>query len=259
MLAALLTDFGTADVYVGVMKAVMIGICPDARIVDLTHAIPPQDVVAGALALAAAAPYFPAGTIFLCVVDPGVGSARRAIAVRSAGLTFVAPDNGLVSLAVGEGGVEVVALENPAYALPVMSRTFEGRDRFAPAAAWLARGVDLATCGPRLDAFVRLDLPAAEESDGEIAGEVVRVDRFGNLVTNIPAAALARLSDGARVTVMVAGRTAPLVATYGEMPAGGLGALVGSTGHLEVSVNGGSAAATLGCGRGVRVRASRAA
>lgn len=257
---ALLTDFGLRDHYVGTMKGVIARICPDAQLVDITHDIDPQDIAGGALALAAAYAYFPAGTVFLCVVDPGVGSSRRAIAVRAGGCTFVAPDNGLVSVAIGEQPAEIVQLTNPAYALPVVSHTFEGRDRFAPAAAWLATGVDLASCGPRLGQLVRLDLPPARNVAGAIEGEVVRVDRFGNLVTNIPSGSVAALAGGAGVEVGVAGRTiARLATTYADIAAGELGALVGSTGHLELSVNGGSAAGALGCGRGTAVRVSRRA
>ena len=136
---ALLTDFGTRDHYVGTMKGVILGICPGATLVDVTHDIAPQDITTGALELAAAVPYFPAGSVFVAVVDPGVGSRRRALAVETRGRFLVGPDNGLLSLAfAADPGFRAVSIESPSYALPVVSRTFEGRDRFAPAAAWLA-------------------------------------------------------------------------------------------------------------------------
>lgn len=259
-LIALLTDFGLHDHYVGTMKGVMVGICPEVALVDITHDIAPQDVLGGALELAAAYRFFPAGTVFLCVVDPGVGSARRAIAARARGYTFVAPDNGLVSLAVGDAHTDIVALTNPAYALAEVSHTFEGRDRFAPAAAWLARGTDLPLFGPALDRLVRVDVPAAKPTATSIEGEVVRVDRFGNLVTNIASSLLDRLAPPTALAVAIADRSiSSVAATYAEIPHGDVGALVGSTGHLEVSVSGGNAAATLGCGRGAAVRVARRA
>ena len=141
---ALLTDFGLCDHYVGAMKGVILGICPDATLVDISHDLPPHDVLAGTIELGASYAYFPAGTIFLVVVDPGVGSARRGIAADVGAYRFVAPDNGVLSAVVDEHPPRrVVELSDRRYARPTVSRTFEGRDRFAPAAAWLARGVDL--------------------------------------------------------------------------------------------------------------------
>src|SRR5262249_55098128 len=138
---ALLTDFGLRDHYVGAMKAVILGICPEASIVDITHEIPPQDILSGALELEAVVPYLPVGTVVVAVVAPGVGSARRAVAMESSGLRLVGPDNGLIELAIrGRSGVSVVEIANRAYMRHPVSRTFEGRDRFAPAAAWLASG-----------------------------------------------------------------------------------------------------------------------
>ncbi len=141
-LIALLTDFGSADHYAGTMKGVMAGICPDATLIDITHDIPPHDVTAGALELAAAYRFFPVGTIFLAVVDPGVGSARRGLAVDTGDYRFVAPDNGVLTVVSRETPPKkVVELTERRYARPTVSRTFEGRDRFAPAAAWLAKGI----------------------------------------------------------------------------------------------------------------------
>src|SRR6185369_8856424 len=145
---ALLTDFGTRDHYTGTMKGVMLGICPDATLVDITHDVPPHDVMAGALELAASAKYFPAGTIFVVVVDPGVGSTRRGIAADTGDMRFVAPDNGVLTAVLDEHPAKrIVELTERKYSRPTVSRTFEGRDRFAPAAAWLAKGIDLTALG----------------------------------------------------------------------------------------------------------------
>ena len=146
---ALLSDFGTRDHYAGTMKGVILNICPDATLVDITHDVPPHDVLDGALQLAAAARYFPAGTIFLAVVDPGVGSARRGIAAEAGDYRFVAPDNGVLTSVLREWPPKkIVELTERRYARPTVSRTFEGRDRFAPAAAWLAKGTQLTALGP---------------------------------------------------------------------------------------------------------------
>src|SRR5918999_520277 len=145
---AFLTDFGTRDHYVGAMKGAALSICPDATLVDISHDIAPHDILGGAVALAAAFKYFPPGTIFVAVVDPGVGSARRGIAATAADYRFVAPDNGLLTMAFHDTAPEIVVeLTNPEYARPEISRTFEGRDRFAPAAAWLACGSGLGAVG----------------------------------------------------------------------------------------------------------------
>src|SRR6058998_3429222 len=157
---ALLTDFGTRDHYAGTMKGVALGICPDATLVDISHELPAHDVLAGALELAAAYRYFPAGTIFLVVVDPGVGSSRRGIAAESGDYRFVAPDNGVLTAVLAEHPAKrVVELTERKYARPTVSRTFEGRDRFAPAAAWLAKGIDLAALGRGAANVQRLDIP----------------------------------------------------------------------------------------------------
>jgi S-adenosylmethionine hydrolase len=259
VIVALLTDFGLRDHYVGTMKGVILSVCPQATLVDLTHDIAPQDITAAALELAAAYRYFPAGTVFLVVVDPGVGSPRRGIAVEAGGYRFVGPDNGVLSLAWSDAGapVHVVELRNTALARAQISKTFEGRDRFAPAAGYLARGLDLGEFGPRVDDAVTLDVPEPTVIDAAIVGEVIRVDRFGNLITNIPRSLIESWSDS--VCVIVANHQIPrLGATYAEAPSGELCALIGSTGQLEVAVNGGSAAATLRASRGARVRVARA-
>src|SRR5918994_699313 len=185
-LVAFLSDFGTRDHYAGAMKAVVLSVCPDATLVDIGHEIPAHDVLAGALELAACYRYFPAGTIFLVVVDPGVGSSRRGIAAECGDYRFVAPDNGVLSAVFRDlPPKKVVELTERKYARPTVSRTFEGRDRFAPAAGWLAKGVNVSSFGRTVTDYQLLAIPAPAISDEEVSGEVLRVDRFGNLITNI--------------------------------------------------------------------------
>lgn len=251
---ALLTDFGLHDHYVGVMKAVMLGIARDAVFIDITHDIAPQDIVAGALELEAVVSYLPAGTILLGIVDPGVGSERRAIAVAAGGLTLVGPDNGLFTLALSRLGTgRAVELREPRFALPGASLTFEGRDRFAPAAAWLASGVDLRELGPAVDRLIEVDVPEPSVSGSLVSGQVVRIDRFGNLITNIPRAVVPNGGVGCRVDVGEL-RVDGVVPTYAASRAGAVCALFGSTDRLEIAVNGGSAARRLGLSRGVPVQ-----
>ena len=252
---ALLTDFGLRDHYVAAMKGVILGICPEAALIDISHEIPPQDVLAGALEIEAVVPYLPSGTIVVGVVDPGVGSARRGVALESNGLFFVGPDNGLFSLVHGGRlpAGDAVSIEDQRFTRDTVSRTFEGRDRFAPVAAWLARGTPLSRLGPRVDDLVHLNAPAARSSREGIDGAVLRIDRFGNLVTNIDQQALKGLGDN--VLVRIAGATiAGISRTYADAAHGALCALVGSTERLEISVNGGSAAAVLGAARGAAVQ-----
>src|ERR671919_2029399 len=174
---ALLTDFGTRDHYAGTMKAVILGICPDVTLVDITHDIPPHDMMTAALELAASYKYFPSGTIFLVVVDPGVGSARHGIAAEAGGYRFVAPDNGVLTLVFKETPPKrVVELTERRYARPTVSRTFEGRDRFAPAAAWLAKGIELTALGRPVAEYHRLEIPMPETADDALRGAVLRVD-----------------------------------------------------------------------------------
>src|SRR6266513_288285 len=157
---AMLSDFGARDHYSGTMKGVALGICPDATLVDITHEVPAHDILAGALELAAAYKYFPAGTIFLVVVDPGVGSARRGIAAEAGEYRFVAPDNGVLALVFEEAAPKkIVELTERRYARPTVSRTFEGRDRFAPAAAWIAKGIELSALGRPAGNYCRLAIP----------------------------------------------------------------------------------------------------
>ena len=187
-LITLLTDFGTRDAYVGSLKGVILSLNPEVRLVDLSHEVDPQDIRAGAFMLAEAAAYFPPGTIHLAVVDPGVGSRRRALAARCRGHYWVGPDNGLFHLIFNRApDLAMVSLENPAYFRPRVSATFHGRDIFAPVAAHLSLGVDLDDFGPRVTDPVSLAFPEPEFGPETIQGEIISVDRFGNLISNIPA------------------------------------------------------------------------
>src|SRR6478735_10329898 len=204
---AYLTDFGTRDHYAGTMKAVALGICPDATLVDITHDIAPHDVMAGALELAATFKYFPAGTIFVAVVDPGVGSARRGLAADTGDYRFVAPDNGVLTLVLRESPAKkIVELTERRYARPTVSRTFEGRDRFAPAGAWLAKGTQLPALGRPVNEIQKLDIPVPDVAADNVRGVVLRVDRFGNLVTNIDRKMVERLGSGAAIAIDAAGQ-----------------------------------------------------
>jgi S-adenosylmethionine hydrolase len=256
---ALLTDFGTHDHYAGTLKGVVLSLCPDATLVDITHEVPPHDVLTAGLELAACFKYFPAATIFLVVVDPGVGSARRGLAAEAGDYRFVAPDNGVLSLAFRAAPPRrVVDLTERRYARPTVSRTFEGRDRFAPAAGWLARGVELTAMGRPVTRWVELDVPAPALDGARLTGQVLRVDRFGNLVTNIDRRAFEQFRQQSAIQIAIDGRAVErLVATYAEAGPGALCALFGSSDHLEVAVNGDSAARVLGLGLGAEVRIDR--
>jgi len=254
-LITLTTDFGARDPYVAAMKGVLLARCPSARVLDLTHEIAPQDVVEGALFLAAAVPYFPEGTIHLAVIDPGVGGARRGIVARVAGQVVVCPDNGLLgALALTHPLAEVHEIAAPRFMRDEVSATFHGRDVFAPAAARIATGVALADAGPSVADPVLLDLPAPERMrDGTVVARVIHLDRFGNAITNLAAGAI---PAGARVVVR--GEPVPLARTYGDVAAGAPLAVVGSAGLLEVAVNQGSAAHRFGLARGDEVRVAPA-
>ena len=249
---ALLTDFGTRDHYAGTLKGVVLSVCPDATLVDIGHDIAAHDVLSGALELAACYRYFPKDTIFLVVVDPGVGSSRRGIAADVGDFRFVAPDNGVLSAVFRESPPKkVVELTERKYSRPTVSRTFEGRDRFAPAAGFLAKGIPLVSLGRTIQDFQTIELPRPSSAGLELSGEVVRIDRFGNLITNIDRKTFEQFTSGGSIAVSVGGREIPrIVATYAEAPAGELCALFGSTDHLEVAINSGDAAATLKLARG---------
>lgn len=253
---ALLTDFGLDNHYVGVMKGVIAGACPDAVVIDITHGVPPQDVMTAAIELHAAIPYFPPQTIFVVVVDPGVGTARRALAARAQGQQFIGPDNGVFDLVLRRGEPLAAYELHPSGAFrPAVGRTFEGRDRFAPAAASLALGAPLADIGTPMTWRPTLVWPEPRRDEESVVGEVVHVDRFGNLVTNIERHFTEGVGEAADVWV---GGEGPfqLVSTYGAGREGETVALFNSVDWLEVAVVRGHAASRLAAGRGrpVRVR-----
>src|SRR5688572_31891936 len=259
-LVALLTDFGTRDHYVGVMKGVVLGINPDVTLVDLSHDLPPHDIGFAAQELAAICKYFPSGTIFLVVVDPGVGTARLGIAAEAGDWKFVAPDNGVLTGVFEEHAPKkVVELTERRYARPTVSRTFEGRDRFAPAAAWLSKGVQLPALGRAISDYVALSLAHAVLDGNEVHGAVVRIDRFGNVVTNVERRMCEKLTateGGLHITVgtRVIDR---VVSTFSEIGAGEVCALFGSTDHLEFAAQAASAADVMGVNVGASVSVRR--
>jgi hypothetical protein len=258
---ALLSDFGSRDHYAGTMKGVILGICPEATLVDITHDITAHDVLEGALQLAASYRYFPAGTVFLAVVDPGVGSARRGIAAEAGDYRFVAPDNGVLTVVFRElPPRRVVELSERRYARPTVTRTFEGRDRFAPAAAWLAKGTQLSALGRAITDYHRLEVPIVQANADSLQGVVVHVDRFGNLVTNIDRRSFeAFVKPQGRLRILAAGHPVDrLVSTYTEIGAGEVCALFGSSDHLELAANSTSAASVLGLGKGAVLEITRA-
>jgi S-adenosylmethionine hydrolase len=257
---ALLTDFGTRDHYAGVIKGVILGICPDITLVDVSHDLPPHDVGFAALELAATYRYFPSGTIFLVVVDPGVGTARRGLAAEVGDWRFVAPDNGVLTAVFQETPPKrVVELTERRFARPTVSRTFEGRDRFAPAAAWIAKGTQFAAFGRAVTDYVMLDLPRPTQDAGVLRGLVVRVDRFGNLVTNLDRRSCERMAEGtSALHLTVRGQSiGRFVSTYADLGRGEVGALFGSTDHLECAAQAASAAELLGAGVGDSVELRR--
>jgi hypothetical protein len=241
-LITLLTDFGTADGYVAELKGVLYSAAPDVRVVDLSHDIPPQDVESGRLAVARYWRRFPSGTVHVVVVDPGVGSARAALAVSSDGRFLVGPDNGVLSPSLLTSGARAVTLPIPVTA----SATFHGRDVFAPAAAALATGTPIDSLGAVChDPVVRRTPEARRGSDGAVLGEVIVVDRFGNAITNLIA------PRGGRIEV--AGRAMPILRAYADALVGDIVAVVGSSGFVEVAQRDGNAARTLGIARGTPV------
>jgi len=246
-LITLLTDFGMKDWFVGAMKGVILSLQPRATVVDITHEIPSGDVRAGALALAASYWLFPRGTVHLAVVDPGVGSQRKAIAVRTTDYVFLGPDNGVLSWALARQKVRAIhALENQHYFLRNVSRTFHGRDIFSPVAAHLSRGVSIKRLGPPVLDFQRLEWPEPRQRKGRIEGQVVYIDRFGNAITNIAAVALRTLGEGTLTVLVGRKRLFPVATFYQAVAPGRAVAVTGSCGVLEIAINGGNAARQLG-------------
>jgi S-adenosyl-L-methionine hydrolase (adenosine-forming) len=260
-LITFMSDFGLDDWFVGVVHGVLHGLCPEMRIVDLTHAIAPGDVARAAFVLEAAAPDFPTGTVHLAVVDPGVGTERRALAVSAHRQYFVGPDNGLLEWALTDPSAEAYALHDPRFFRQPVSRTFHGRDVFAPVAAHLANGEDASRMGPRVTDALRLKLPEARFTDGALAGEVMRIDRFGNALTNLNETSIAAAFPKATekdLSVQVGRRRLDGIArSYGDAPIGTVVAVMGSSGRLEIAQVGGAVSAYMGIGVGDPVRVRR--
>jgi S-adenosyl-L-methionine hydrolase (adenosine-forming) len=251
----LTTDFGTGSPYVAQIKGVILSICRDAELVDLSHAVAPQNVREGAVVLADTAPWFPEGTVHVAVIDPGVGTARRLIYSEIGRQRYLTPDNGLVSLlAAREHPQRIVALENSQFWLAQPSATFHGRDILAPVAAHLAAGVDPGQLGPLQDNLLMLDWPQPRRVARGIAGEVLYVDSFGNILSNIRREHIAALGSPASMTVEVAGRQIRgLVRSYGAALAGECVALIDSQDRLEIAVVEGNAARDLSVRAGAPV------
>lgn len=259
-LITLMTDFGIKDGNVGVMKGVIWGICPEAHIADISHMIGAQNLPEAALVLARSAPYFPRGTIHVAVVDPGVGTARRPMAAQIGDWSYVGPDNGLITLLLQRGRAEnwhseFFVLDKPEFWRADVSHVFHGRDIFAPVAAHLARGTALSALGTPFADPVRLDLAKPVRRGRVWQGEVIHVDHFGNLASNIREENLGEaLGQRDQIGVRLGGaQINGLVNTFGERTPGEVVALLGSTGNLIVSVVNGSAASVLGVGVGAGV------
>ncbi len=245
---ALLTDFGTEDPYVGIMKGVILGINPSVSLVDITHEIPPGRILQGASILDESFSFFPKGTIFLAVVDPGVGTKRRPIAAVHHDYIFVGPDNGLFyPVLLRLGPYKAYHLTATKYFLPSVSNTFHGRDVFAPVSAHLSLGLNPRELGPEITDLAELELPPVREEAGTLLGQVVRIDRFGNLITNIDAETLKHFLRGREAEIKVGKLLLKRIKkTYGDVPKGEPLAIIGSSGCLEISVNGGEASSLAG-------------
>ena len=257
-LIALMSDFGLDDFFVPSLKAVILSLNRVARIVDITHTVPSYDVRAAGFILAGCCSFFPKGTIFLAVVDPGVGSDRKVLLARTDKYDFIAPDNGLLTLALdGAAGLELRSVSNPKYFLSRSSRTFEGRDRMAPAAAWLSLGAPPSEFGPRLDDYKKLAIRPARMVKGAVIGEVAYVDKFGNLITNIPVSLLNEIKLGTKrgLRLRVKGRAiGSFLESYSQGRPGQPFGLAGSLGTVEIAVREASAAARLKAGPGDEVQ-----
>jgi len=250
----LLTDFGTSDTYVAQMKGVILGISPDATIIDITHDVQPQAIEQGAFLLESAYRYFPSGTVHVAVVDPGVGTERRALAVRTNRWMFVAPDNGLLtSVLRNEEQFEAYEITNSRFMLPQISSTFHGRDIFSPAAAYLSLGTPVSELGPQVFDPVMLPPPPVP-SDNTFEGRIIHIDRFGNCITDIEESRFRNWLGSRTAVITVSGQLihGP-IRTYAEAAPGGLSALFGSSGRLEIAINMGNAAVELGLMLGSKV------
>jgi S-adenosyl-L-methionine hydrolase (adenosine-forming) len=262
-IVALLTDFGSRDPFVAVMKGVMLGINPDLRFIDISHEIAPQRIREAAVVLSVSFPYFPPQTIFLVVVDPGVGGGRRPIVVETAEYIFVAPDNGVLGSVLSRAGVRhVIHATEPAYFRQSISRTFHGRDVFAPLAAWLSCGVTASDVGAPIEDYVRLELSRPRQlSENLLEGEVIYRDRFGNLITNISESYIAGLwgsSDWGRIRAQVETSVIDgLDSYYAQRAPDTPGLIINSWGLCEIFVNGGNAAQETGAVEGSPVKIQR--
>ncbi|HEX8948109.1 MAG TPA: SAM-dependent chlorinase/fluorinase [Dissulfurispiraceae bacterium] len=248
----LTTDFGYRDPFAGEMKGVILTINPAAAIVDITHGIEPHAIEQGAFVIGASYRYFPKGTIHTVVVDPGVGSERRALAIEADGYYFVGPDNGVFSYVIEfSKEVKVVHIREEKYVLSLESPTFQGRDVFAPVAAWLSRGVDIGELGPRIKDIERMEVLVPETDGGTISGAVIYIDGFGNAITNIRGSDLARFDRQYKVEAR--GRSIPFLHHYSEAEDAGLSCLINSSGFLELFVRQGSAAKMFGIAKGEKI------
>jgi len=242
-LIALITDFGLKDWFVGTMKGVIQKIAPDTSVIDLTHGIPAGDIRAGAFALAAASQYFPSGTIYVGVVDPGVGGERAGLIIETENGYFIGPDNGLFSYALrGERLKSIRKIQNPRFQLANVSQTFHGRDVFAPVAAHISRGVPLSQFGTRVHDFEQLDWPEIKITATGLRGQVVYIDHFGNAITNVTGSSV--LNSGAQ-KIRVGQKLVPIEPSYAAVKAGKPVAVIGSSGLLEIAINSGNAAKSL--------------
>lgn len=241
------SDFGHKDWFVGSMKAAMLSVSARLRIVDITHEIPPGDIKSASFALASSYRYFPPGTIHLAVVDPGVGSSRNAIVVKTSNFTFLGPDNGILSYALADEEIESIHLiENTALFLQPISRTFHGRDIFAPVAAHIARGLPHEQLGKPLISFTKLDRPKPRVENNQIIGEVIYIDQFGNAITNLPANLIEDASPAPTQLFLYNGTAIPIGHYYNQTTKGSTIAIMGSNEYLEIAVNLGNAADSLG-------------
>ena len=252
----LTTDYGTNDHLVGTMKGVILKINPDVTIVDITHNVTAYDLLDGALAIGSAYSYFPPRTVHVVVVDPGVGTERRPLLVSAQNQYFIAPDNGVLSMVFEREDDIIVRHANVEhYYLSPMSKTFHGRDVFAPVAAWLTKGWQTASMGEEISDYKKFSMPRPKEADGGLKGVVLRVDAFGNLITNFRAEHLpaAAQENGNFLLQVGAYEVKKLVDTFAQGVAGEPIAYIGSSGFIEIGVNKGSAARTLSLGRGTPV------
>jgi S-adenosylmethionine hydrolase len=261
-LLGLLSDFGLKDPYVAEMKAVILSICPDAQIIDISHSIEKFDVRMGAFVFASALPYFPTGTVYVAVVDPGVGTNRRPIVVETAHSLFVGPDNGLLTLAAEKEGVKhVFEITNTAFMLPRVSKTFQGRDVFAPVAAYLAKRRLPSEVGFEVDDYSIPKYAKPTVKDNALTGEVLHIDDFGNIITNISEKDLNRIDAKQDVSLLVKLERKVLrvryCAVYGEVGIDGLLAVIGGHGFLEIAINQGNAASKLKTLVGMNVRIAK--